>query len=93
MSIKLNTISKSKKNMVLRAYTNNNGTPKFNYITKEEADKHMKPRHKRFDKFKKNKKPKTPKKPKKPKTPKKPKKTKKNKKNASKRYTKYKGGM
>ena len=84
MSIKTNKISKSKKNMVLRAYTNNNGTPKFNYITKEEADKHMKPRHKRFDKFKKNKK---------PKTPKKPKKTKKNKKNASTRYTKYKGGM
>ena len=73
MSIKSNTISKSKKNMVLRAYTNNNGTPKFNYITKKEANKHMKPRHKRFDKFKKHKKSKKTKK------SKKSKKTKKNK--------------
>ena len=47
---------KSTKNMVLRVYTNNNGNEKYNYITKEEANKHMKPRHKRFDRFKKTKK-------------------------------------
>ena len=71
-------LSKSKNNMVLRAYTNNNGLEKYDYITKEEADKHMKPRHKRFDKFKKSKK---------------TKKSRKTKKTFSKRYTKHKGGF
>ena len=65
--------------MVRRVYTNSNGNEQYDYITKEEADKHMKPRHKRLDKFKKNKK---------------NKKTKKNNKHKKhNKYSKHKGGF